>query len=193
MLGTQMVAKGLNFPKLKLVGVILADSTLHLPDFRASEKTFSLITQVAGRAGRFFPDGKVIVQSYSPDREAIRFAVKGDIEGFYKNELETRKLLNFPPYSRLLRLVFRSKSKKDAQSACTQAAKLLADFRIEGVEILGPAECPLETVNQNHRYQILLRGQNISNLIEAAKKLVWGYKAQSTVYIETDTDPQSLL
>ena len=89
--------------------------------------------------------------------------------------------------------MFRSKSKNDAQSTCTQAAKLLADFRIEGVEILGPAECPLETVNQNHRYQILLRGQNISNLIEAAKKLVWGYKAQSTVYIETDTDPQSLL
>lgn len=193
MLGTQMVAKGLNFPKLKLVGVILADSTLHLPDFRASEKTFSLITQVAGRAGRFFPDGKVIVQSYSPDREAIKFAVKGDIDGFYNNELETRKLLNFPPYSRLLRLVFRSKSKADAQNACSQAAKLLAEFRIEGVEILGPAECPLETVNQNHRYQILLRGQNISPLIEAAKKLVWGYKAQNSVYIETDTDPQSLL
>jgi len=108
MLGTQMVAKGLNFKNLQLVGIILADSSLHLPDFRAAERTFSLITQVSGRAGRYFPDGKVLVQSFSPDMPPIDFAVKNKIDLFYQKELEQRKLLNFPPYSRLLRLVFRS-------------------------------------------------------------------------------------
>ena len=113
LMGTQMVAKGLNFPSLQLVGVILADTALHLPDFRAAERTFSMITQVAGRAGRYFPDGKVLVQSYSPDMPPIALAVSGKTEAFYSQELEQRKILGFPPFSRLLRLIFRS-SKQDA-------------------------------------------------------------------------------
>ena len=108
MLGTQMVAKGLNFPNLKTVGIILADTALHLPDFRATESTFSLITQVAGRAGRFFPDGKVFVQTYNPENQAISFACSANTEGFYDFEINQRKLLSFPPFSRLIRLVFRS-------------------------------------------------------------------------------------
>ena len=102
MLGTQMVAKGLNFPNLELVGIILADAGLHMPDFRAAERTFSLITQVSGRAGRYFPDGKVIVQTYNPRKEPVLFACKNNIEDFYNTELEERKLLDFPPFPKEL-------------------------------------------------------------------------------------------
>jgi len=140
MLGTQMVAKGLNFPNLQLVGVILADAGLHMPDFRAGERTFSLITQVAGRAGRYFPDGKVIVQSYSPGREPVYYACKNQITDFYEYELQQRDMLDFPPYSRLLRLVFRSFSKELAESTAREAAKLLEENSQRGMEIIGPAE-----------------------------------------------------
>lgn len=193
LLGTQMVAKGLNFPKLKLVGVVLADSSLHLPDFRASEKTFALITQVAGRAGRFFPDGKVIVQSYSPDRDAISFAVRGDTEGFYKKEIEMRKILGFPPFTRLLRLVFRSAVPNSAQAAAESAAGILSKKAPPEVEILGPAECPINMVSGNYRWQILLRSKNIKPLQDSAKTLVWGYKPLKDVYIEIDVDPLNMM
>ncbi|MDO4506914.1 MAG: primosomal protein N' [Spirochaetales bacterium] len=193
LLGTQMVAKGLNFPKLKLVGVVLADSSLHLPDFRASEKTFALITQVAGRAGRFFPDGKVIVQTYNPERDAISYAVRSDTEGFYKKEIEMRKLMGFPPFTRLLRLVFRSAVPNSSQAAAEAAAKILAKKAAQEVEILGPAECPLNMVAGNYRWQILLRGKSIKPLQDAAKVLVWGYKPLKDVYIEVDVDPINLM
>ncbi len=193
MLGTQMVAKGLNFPNLKLVGVILADTALHLPDFRAAERTFSLITQVSGRAGRYFPDGKVIVQSYSPDCEAIDFAVKGRIDDFYNHELKERELLSFPPYSRLLKLVFRSQIKEASEKAAEDAAIILRKKTHDGMEILGPSECPIEMVNGNHRFQIILRSKQIGPLQEASRHLVWGYKPPKNVYIEIDTDPVSML
>lgn len=193
LLGTQMVAKGLNFPNLKLVGVVLADTSLHLPDFRASEKTFSLITQVAGRAGRFFPDGKVIVQSYSPERDAIAYAVRGDTAGFYKKEMDFRKILGFPPFTRLLRLVFRSAVPQAAECAADAGAKILNKKAGPEVEILGPAECPLNMIGGNYRHQILLRGKDIKPLQEAARILVWGYKTPKDVYIEVDVDPVNMM
>ena len=190
----QWSAKGLNFPNLRLVGVVLADTSLHLPDFRASERTFSLITQVAGRAGRFFPDGKVIVQSYSPDREPIALAAKGDTETFYKSELSQRELLGFPPFTRLLRLVFRSQVPNAAQTAAMAAASIIKSVSApEEVEVLGPAECPLEMIAGNFRHQIILRGDRIAPLVDAAKKLVWGYTSPKNVYIEVDVDPVSML
>ncbi len=193
MLGTQMVAKGLNFPNLKLVGLILADTSLHLPDFRSAERTFSLITQVSGRAGRFFPDGKVIVQSYSPDMVPIDLAVKNDSEQFYQKELEQRKLLCFPPYSRLLRLVFRSAVSGAAEKAANNAVPLLEQNLTAGCELLGPSECPLEMISGNHRHQILLRGTNISEIRNAAAKFIWGYAPPANVYIEVDVDPVNLM
>ncbi len=133
------------------------------------------------------------MQSYSPDRDAINYAVKGLTEEFYKNELEARQILNFPPYSRLLRLVFRSQKPDAAQNAAQSAYNILYKCRPQGVDILGPAECPLEMVNGSHRHQILLRSKQIRPLQEMAKKLVWGFKPPKDVYIETDTDPVSLL
>ena len=193
LLGTQMVAKGLNFPKLELVGVILADAGLHMPDFRAGERTFSLITQVAGRAGRYFPDGKVIVQTYSPGRGPVLYACQSRIEDFYGSELAEREMLDFPPYSRLLRLVFRSFNKGLAAETARDAVKILSDGAPRGMEIIGPAECPIEKINSSWRYQILLKGASIIPLQTAARKLLFDYTHNQNVYIEYDVDPVSLL
>ena len=197
LLGTQMVAKGLNFPNLKLVGVIMADTGLHLPDFRAAERTFSLIVQVAGRAGRFFPDGKVIVQSYTPNRSAIYYACKNNIEKFYDEELEQRNLLMFPPFARLIRLVFRSPMQDAAENAATSAAEIINSFiekyNYEDFEILGPSECPLSKISANYRYQIILRSESIKTIQSATARFIYNYKNKQGVYIEVDVDPTNLL
>lgn len=206
MLGTQMVAKGLNFPNLQLVGVILADTGLHLPDFRAAERTFSLITQVAGRAGRFFPDGLVLVQTYAPDRKPIVCAVNGEIEEFYESELNEREMLDFPPYSRLVRLVFRAPTESQAEESAAGAVNILRSSlqkiihsdsarakSAEETEILGPAECPIVKIALNWRYQVLLRGNNMGIMQKVAADLLYNYRHSSDVYIECDVDPVSLL
>ncbi len=130
LLGTQMVAKGLNFPGVRLVGIVLADTGLHMPDFRATERTFSLIVQVSGRAGRFAPDGKVIVQTYMPQHEAVNHAAQMAVDEFYKKELENRAELRFPPFSRLFRLVFRGKSEESVRAAAEEiGTNLIRELR----------------------------------------------------------------
>ena len=193
MLGTQMVAKGLNFPKLELVGVILADAGLHMPDFRAGERTFSLITQVAGRAGRYFKDGKVVVQTYSPTLEPVKYACQNQVEDFYEYELQQRQFMEFPPYSRLLRLVFRSYNKNEAEATATDAVRILEQKQTKGVEIIGPAECPIEKINSSWRYQILLKSSSVVPLQTMARSLLQDYTHNQNVYIEYDVDPVSLL
>ena len=193
MLGTQMVAKGLNFPKLELVGVILADAGLHMPDFRAGERTFSLITQVAGRAGRYFKDGKVLIQTYSPTLEPVKYACHNQIEDFYEYELQQRQFMEFPPFSRLLRLVFRSYNKNEAEATATDAVRILEEKKARGVEIIGPAECPIEKINSSWRYQILLKSSSVVPLQAMARSLLQDYTHSQNVYIEYDVDPVSLL
>lgn len=195
LLGTQMVAKGLNFPNLQLVGVVLADTGLSMPDFRASERTFSLLVQVAGRAGRFFPDGKVIIQTFNPYRSAISFASKNDIEGFYSQELEERKMLAFPPYSRLIRLVFRAANKEISENAASGASDILKSLSHNNTDfiVLGPSECPIAMISANYRNQILLRGTSLLPLQRAVHTLLYNYKSPAGIYIEVDVDPVSLL
>lgn len=193
MLGTQMVAKGLNFPNLQLVGVILADTSLHLPDFRSSERTFSLITQVAGRAGRYFPDGKVIVQTYNPFQESIRCACENKIDEFYESELKIRKMQDFPPFTRLLRLVFRSATEKKAQNAAVSATIILKDFIKGKAAVIGPAECPILKISQNFRYQVILKSRDITILQKAAENLLKNYTHPQDIYIECDVDPVGMM
>ena len=195
LLGTQMVAKGLNFPGVRLVGVVLADTGLHLPDFRAAERTFSLIVQVAGRAGRYFPDGKVLVQTYRLFDPAIQSACSLDIEGFYENELNQRLLLNFPPYSRLIRLVIRSSRAEKAGRASKRLALLAQKNLPPDCEILGPAECPISIQNGNYRKQLILRGKKINRLHDAVRTSLKQYEEEKEagVYIEIDVDPVQLL
>ncbi|NLK46317.1 MAG: primosomal protein N' [Treponema sp.] len=192
LLGTQMIAKGLNFPGVKLVGIINADTALHMPDFRAEERTFSLIVQVAGRAGRYFPDGKVIVQTWNPTSNSISKACSGDFENFYNEELKVRKNAMFPPYSRLIRLTFRSKNQKYAENSAMDGAKILQGIA-SNVEILGPSECALSLISSNYRYQILLRNKFLSPIQKICTDFLNSYKTPQGVYIEVDVDPVSLL
>ncbi len=193
LLGTQMVAKGLNFPGVRLVGIALADTGLHMPDFRAAERTFALILQVAGRAGRFFPDGRVLVQTWNPANPVIRFAQTGDIEGFYAYELAQRAELGFPPFSRLVRLVFRSKSAKQAEAGAEGAAAIFRELLREPSEVMGPAECPISLMSGNHRHQVILKGPRLAPLVAAAGAFRDDYKPNPALYVEYDVDPQSLL
>ncbi|MGL4986892.1 MAG: replication restart helicase PriA [Treponemataceae bacterium] len=206
LVGTQMIAKGLNFPHVKLVGIVNADIGLQMPDFRSSERIFSLIVQAAGRAGRYFPDGKVIVQSYNPQRNAIAFACKMAIDEFYRTELEDRRLLGFPPFTRLIRLVFRSKSEQLVEDTSSEVMIILTDLYEQyktmqtqsviaqnQIRILGPSECPLSLIAQNYRYQILLCAKKLSPLQNLCRALFKNYKPKSGVYIEIDVDPIHLL
>ena len=197
LLGTQMIAKGLNFPGVRLVGIALADTGLQMPDFRAAERTFSLIMQVAGRAGRYVPDGEVIIQTYNPYHPAIVCAQHNDVEGFYTQELQQRQALEFPPFARLIRLVFRSKDQHKAEEAAFGARELLPQLfppdAAEGIEILGPSDCMLSLVAGNHRMQLLLRAETLAPMQKAVYRFITEYKAAAGVYIETDVDPVGLL
>lgn len=202
LLGTQMVAKGLNFPGVRLVGVILADTTLNLPDFRAAERAFGLVTQVAGRAGRFVKGGKVIVQTYRPTSPVLRRAVAHDAIGFYSDELAIRRELQFPPYSRLLRIVLRSKDANLARATAEELAGRLARVlelakMAPGgsllVDVLGPAECPIAFIAGNARRQILLRSNEASPARAALSAALSSWSPPSQVYLELDPDPVSLL
>ena len=195
LLGTQMVAKGLNFPGVRLVGVILADTGLHLPDFRAAERTFSLVVQVAGRAGRYFPDGKVIVQTLRMDDPVITRSCALDVDGFFKAELAQRQQLNFPPYTRLIRLSVRSRDAGHADQAIRRLASIAAGLMPPGADMLGPAECPIGIIAGNHRRHIILRGPSMGQLHAAARLILERYEKgrDSRVYVEIDVDPVSLL
>jgi len=193
LLGTQMVAKGLNFPGVSLVGIVLADTGLNMPDFRATERVFALIMQVAGRAGRFFPDGRVLIQTWDPSNSAIRYAGCSDLEGFYEHEMEQRRMLGFPPFSRLIRLVFRSKNEKQALAAATEAGEILKTLITGPTELLGPAECPVAAIAGNFRYQLLLKGQDLNLMRTATRRFLNEWKAPSPIYIEIDVDPVHLL
>jgi primosomal protein N' (replication factor Y) len=195
LLGTQMVAKGLNFPGVRLVGVVFADTGLHLPDFRAAERTFSLIVQVSGRAGRYFPDGRVIVQTLRPSNPAISRACALDVEGFYRNELNQRSALGFPPYSRLIRLVVRSRKEEKANKTAARLAFLTRPLLPPDCEILGPAECPIGLHNGSYRRHLLLRGQTLGPLHSAVREALKRYEGEkdNAVYVETDVDPVQLL
>lgn len=197
LLGTQMVAKGLNFPNVRTVGIVMADTGLSLPDFRAAERTFSLIVQVAGRAGRFRADGEVIVQTVRPEHPAIRRAVTMGIDEFYQEELAVRRELGFPPFSRLVRAVVRSSQREQAARSAERLATMIEDTLAaagdHSVEVLGPAPSPLERVNRNWRYQIILRGVSVAVLTRVVRGVLAEGPFPKTVYVEVDVDPVNLL
>jgi primosomal protein N' (replication factor Y) len=193
LVGTQMVAKGLNFPNVRLVGIVFADTGLQLPDFRAAERTFSLLVQVAGRAGRYFPDGKVIVQTLRPNDRAIVKAAALDIEGFYNSEIAERQTLNFPPDTRLIRFVLRGKDETRVTLAAAKLAKILEAVLPSDADMLGPSECPLSLIAGNYRHHITIRGKTMGTLHAASRLALERYETEKSVYLEIDVDPVSLL
>ncbi len=199
LVGTQMVAKGLNFPGVRLVGIINADTGLHLPDFRAAERTFNLIVQVAGRAGRALADGRVLVQTYRADQQPIRLAAEGRSEEFYRQEIDLRRQLRFPPFVRLIRVVSRSPSKARAHAGARSFAEHLERHRARATgaaaegELLGPVECPLERIAGSYRFHLLLRHRTIGPLHAWVKRSWSTFKVPVGAYLEVDVDPTSML
>jgi len=154
LLGTQMVAKGLDFPNVTLVGVISADTELYFPDFRAAERTFQLLTQVAGRAGRKDKTGEVIIQTFSPDHYSLSFAQNHDYESFFKAELFDRKRLQYPPYSRLINILFKGPDEKRVETVAGQIAAVIPQS--SSYRLLGPTPAQMGKIQNNYRWQILL-------------------------------------
>ncbi len=201
LLGTQMIAKGLDFPGVGLVGVVAADVGLNLPDFRAGERTFQLLTQVAGRTGRGGTRGKVIVQTYLPDHYTIALAQTQHFESFFEREIAERQGLGhgYPPHSRLVSVVIRG---RDEQQVVKASARL-ADFLEKGAgqmpepqpEVLGPAPAPLERIKGTYRWLVVVRGIGGSAraLMSAAMEQKAALKLPSGIQLAVDVDPMDLL
>ncbi len=196
LVGTQMIAKGLDFPNVTLVGVINADTALHFPDFRAAERTFQLVTQVAGRTGRGEKGGRVLVQTFSPDHPAIVAAVRHDFLAFAAGELPTRQAYRYPPFGAMIRLVVRGPAESAAgQLADEIAQRLRAALETAEVEtrVLGPAPAPIAKLRGNFRFQIQLQGPDGAALRQAVRTATDGLKPPDNIQWIVDVDPLDML
>jgi primosomal protein N' (replication factor Y) len=197
LVGTQMIAKGLDFPNLTLVGVVNADASLNFPDFRAAERTFQLLVQVAGRAGRADKPGLVLVQTLRPEHPCLLAAAKQDFAAFFEEEHLERKALGYPPYGRLAALLLRSRDKAKAQAAADslgQALQALAQSLQEpGLEVMGPAPSPLVEVKGWWRYRLLIKCPSHQGLHRLLKQGLAAWQAPHGASLAVDVDPMSFL
>lgn len=183
LIGTQMLAKGLDLPMVTLVGIVLADVGLHLPDPFAGERVFQVLTQVAGRAGRGERGGKVVLQTFDAEHQVILSAAKHDVNGFYEYELEQRKRLGYPPFTRLVRLEVRSEDQSSAEKEARKVTEKLLAVSGERLAVIGPVPCFFAKVGGYYRWQIILRGSNPKELLRGLKLDGW----------RVEVDPISLL
>ncbi|HWW01011.1 MAG TPA: primosomal protein N' [Candidatus Acidoferrum sp.] len=194
LLGTQMIAKGLHFPNVTLVGIIYADLALHQPDFRAGERTFQLLTQVAGRAGRGEIEGEVFVQAFTPFHPAIQFARQHDFAGFYEQELGFREQLKYPPFSRIALLTLKGRNEEkvkfSAEHLKRELDKLLPEFK--EMILAGPAPAPLLRAETYYRYQIMLRCRRMSALSKRLAQITQALALPENVSLAVDIDPVNL-
>jgi primosomal protein N' (replication factor Y) len=195
LVGTQMIAKGHDFPRVTLVGVLAADHALGLPDFRAGERAFQLLTQVAGRAGRGDRPGTVIAQAFDPSHPILIHAARQDYEAFYERELRYRRALRYPPLSALVQIIVSHAQEGQAwRIAGDVAAALSAEPSAERLTITGPGPAPLERLRGLFRMQILIRSSGRRRLVETVSKAVSPFEASSARRsIHVDVDPVSLL
>jgi primosomal protein N' (replication factor Y) len=194
LVGTQMIAKGHDIPNVTLVGVVLADIGLGMPDFRAAERSFQLLTQAAGRAGRGDTPGVVVIQTLNPDHYAIRFAAAQDYEHFYEKELEFRKWLRYPPYAAFANVLVRAEKQEEALRMATQLGYVL-NPPPDGIRVMGPAEAPVARLRSEFRYQILLKAVRRSTLRQALRALrafAEKEKWRATALV-IDVDPVNLM
>ena len=192
LLGTQMVAKGLDFSNVTLVGVINADTSLNIPDFRSSENTYSLLSQVAGRSGRSSKDGSVIIQTYNPKHYAISLTKYNDYLKFYNEEMKIRKILKYPPYYYLCNIRI---SGKDASYILDEALKIKRSLErnLHNFIILGPSTSSLFRINNIFRYNIILKYKRNDGLYEILTKIIEHYKSNSKIKIDVDFNPSQML
>jgi primosomal protein N' (replication factor Y) len=198
MIGTQMVAKGLDIPRVTLVGVINADISLHMPDFRSSERTFQLVAQVAGRTGRGDLGGEVLVQTLTPGHYSILLASRHDYTGFYAQEMKVRRSVRYPPFTRLARVLISGKDEGKVRELSEKWVSALAGGGPgvpEGIEMLGPAPAPLTRIKDNYRYHLIVKstsGNRLRSLLQSAMDRV-EVKSGSGVIVVVDIDPQNLM
>ncbi|MBN2711104.1 MAG: primosomal protein N' [Planctomycetes bacterium] len=193
LLGTQMVTKGFDFPNVTVVGVLSADSAINLPDFRAAERTFQLVTQVVGRAGRASKPGKAIIQAFQPDHYSIQYAISQDFKGFAEHELADRKSLGYPPYGKLVRLLGKAKDERKLIQAMSDLSSDLRAAAPRSMMVLGPSECALGRIKGEHRVQILVKAAShaeVRSMILSIKNKV---DKSRGVRINIDVDPISML
>ncbi len=183
LVGTQMLAKGLDLPMVTLVGIVLADVGLHLPDPFAAERVFQVLTQVAGRAGRGERGGKVVLQTFDPANQVIRSAAEHDVDGFYRYELENRRRLGYPPFARLVRLEYRNADPLAAEKEAKRVGEKLSTIGGESFSAIGPVPCFFAKVGGAYRWQIILRGSNPGAVLSGVKLNGW----------RVETDPVNLL
>ncbi len=189
LIGTQMIAKGLDFSNVTLVGVINADTSLNIPDFRSSENTFALLNQVSGRAGRGNKKGNVYIQTFNPNHYAITYAKDNDYLGFFNQEMKNRKLLKYPPYYYLVLIVLKN---KDYQTLSLESKKIKEFLNNNlNLDILGPSLANPFKVNQVYRMNILIKYKELNNLYEVLNKLIDHYKTNNNLKIDIDFDPKS--
>ncbi len=195
LLGTQMVTKGFDLPKVTLVGVISSDTVLNFPDFRAQEKTFQLLTQVAGRTGRGILGGEVVIQTYAPEHYAIKESQQHNYEGFYKKEIVIRKELNYPPFARLARIILSSMVEKEVESSSNELTnKIKRKINKNGfkIDVLGPAPCPLSKLKGKYRYHMLLKSKKPFLIQKILLPLKDEYRVKG-LHILYDIDPISMM
>jgi len=193
LIGTQMIGKGLDFPNVTLVGLVDADLSMHVPDFRANERTFQLLVQVAGRAGRGDRAGEVVVQSFTPKSEAIQFARHADYNGFAEGELAMRKQFNYPPYRHLIHHIFRGPNQEKIKFFAEHWVKQVEQALGSLVEIRGPAPAPIEKVKDEYRYQIWYFCARTTAVVPALVRLQGTVKWPDDVSQVLDVDPMSLV
>ena len=196
LIGTQMVSKGLDFKNVTLVGILAADMSINIPDYRAAERTFQIITQVAGRAGRGDKQGEVLIQTYTPQHYSLQYAVNYDYEGFYEKEFTVRAMMKYPPFGKLLLINGTSKKEellKNFMHKITMMIKPLVESCLD-IEILGPIPCMISKVKENYRWQIVIKGEFDSYFSKNIKEIL--YDENKNVYndirISMDIDPNNL-
>jgi primosomal protein N' (replication factor Y) len=194
LVGTQMIAKGLHFPNVTLVGIIYADLSLHVPDFRAGERTFQLLTQVAGRAGRGDVEGEVFVQAFTPFHPAIQYARRHDFAGFYEQEIDFRRQLNYPPISRIALLLLRGRNEDKVKFSASHVRSEIEKWPAEFPDLIvaGPAAAPLARAENKYRYHIMLRTRQMTRLSRKLADLLASLSLPDEVSITVDIDPVNL-
>ena len=194
LVGTQMIAKGLHFPNVTLVGIIYADLSLHIPDFRAGERTFQLITQVAGRAGRGDIEGEVFVQSFTPHHPAIQFARRHDFVGFYEQEIDARRQLRYPPLSRIALLTIKGRNEEKVRFTADHVRKEIDHLLAPAKDhmIMGPAPAPLARAETFYRYQLMIRTRQMSKVSAQLATLSEKFNLPEGLTLTIDIDPANL-
>jgi primosomal protein N' (replication factor Y) (superfamily II helicase) len=193
LVGTQMIAKGLHFPNVTLVGIVSADTALYIQDFRASEVTYQLITQVSGRAGRGEVAGEVVIQTSMPDHFAIKAACHHSYKEFFDHEIENRKILKYPPLLRLVAITVKGSRDDITRKLADDLRKELDEEHHPGIEILGPAEAPLKKAKGEFRYQLFLKSTRVSAMTHLVSSVVKRMKIPSSARISMDVDPVEML